>query len=143
MQPVAPCFLSADVGWTKASDSRTGDGTYSLTVQKAVYRKIGNIVFYSTYISAVSCTVQGTGDIRITGLPFTASTESNSYSGGVTLYGSMTAQTRGHINAPGQSYLRLMSREAVTAGEFDMSAADLGTNANFGSWIFQGNYYTD
>lgn len=129
--------------WTPVLATSNADGTYSMTVQKAVYRKIGNIVFYSTYISAVSCTSQGTGNIRITGLPYAASSEGNSYSGGVTVYGSMTAHTRAHINAPGASYLRLMHREAVTAGEFDMTAGNLGTSANFGSWIFQGFYHTD
>lgn len=128
--------------WTPVLATSNADGSYSMTVQKAVYRKIGGIVFYSTYISAVVATTQGTGNMRITGLPYTSSTEGNSYSGGVSVYGSMIAHTRVHINAPGGSYLRLMHREAVTAGEFDMTAAQLGTGSK-GSWIFQGFYPTN
>jgi len=84
--------------------------------------------------------------MRIYGLPFTASSEGNSYSGGVSVYGTMIKHTRVHINAVSGTYLRLIHHEPEVSGspqgEFDMSAGELGTGSK-GSWIFQGFYTTD
>ena len=132
--------------WTPSMSTSAFDGAYSMTVQKAVFRKIGATVFYSAYISAINVTTQGTGNMRIYGLPFTASSEGNSYSGGVSVYGTMIKHTRVHINAVSGTYLRLIHHEPEVSGspqgEFDMSAGELGTGSK-GSWIFQGFYTTD
>lgn len=56
--------------WTPAVTGTTSAGTATYSVQNGIYTKIGNIVHVEAYISYTGHT--GTGNMSITGLPFTA-----------------------------------------------------------------------
>ena len=57
--------------WTPTITGSTSAGTATYATRVGRYTKIGNIVQYECYISYSSGT--GTGDLRVTGLPFTSS----------------------------------------------------------------------
>lgn len=56
--------------WTPTVEGSTSAGTGTYSGQLGRYTKIGNIVHFSAWINVSGHT--GTGDMRITGLPFTA-----------------------------------------------------------------------
>ena len=56
--------------WTPVARSENGDASVTTTVISATYTKVGNLVNVRCYIE-ISVTSVGTGNARITGLPFT------------------------------------------------------------------------
>jgi hypothetical protein len=62
--------------WTPSIAGTTTAGTASYSVREANYTKIGNLVYFSLFIDYSSGT--GTGNTKITGLPFSSSS-SNLY----------------------------------------------------------------
>ena len=57
--------------WTPSIAGTTTAGTASYTIREANYTKIGNLVYFSLFIDYSSGT--GTGNTKITGLPFSSS----------------------------------------------------------------------
>jgi len=74
-------FTPTVIGTTTA-----GVGTY--TAQNGYYTKIGNLVYFHIYIVVTSHT--GTGNIRVSGLPFTAANKTQAFSIGSVRYGNLT-----------------------------------------------------
>jgi hypothetical protein len=58
--------------WTPTIAGTSTAGTYSYNPQAGFYTRIGNAVFFSFYIVWDSTGSNGTGNISITGFPFTA-----------------------------------------------------------------------
>ena len=56
--------------WTPSASSANGDAVVSTTIESATYTKVGNLVNVRCYIT-LTVTSVGTGNARITGLPFT------------------------------------------------------------------------
>jgi hypothetical protein len=56
--------------WTPVAESANGDASVTTSINTATYTKIGNLVNVRCYI-AISVTSVGTGQARISGLPFT------------------------------------------------------------------------
>lgn len=50
----------------------TGAGTYTYTAQRGVYRRVGDAVYWMAQVAISAITVAPTGNMWITGLPFTA-----------------------------------------------------------------------
>jgi hypothetical protein len=67
--------------WTPAFSGSTGAGSFSyLLGRSGTYTKIGNMVYISGFVDISSIVVAGSGNIRITGLPFNvANTEGNQF----------------------------------------------------------------
>lgn len=68
--------------WTPTISGSTSAGTGTYAAQTGVYTKVGNIVTVQAYINITNH--DGTGNIQLTGLPYTSSTASNVY-GSVTI----------------------------------------------------------
>jgi len=64
--------------WTPTVIGSTTAGTGVYTTQVGKYTKIGNLVTVTAYISLTAHT--GTGNLRLSGLPFANSSEANSFS---------------------------------------------------------------
>ena len=73
------------------------DGTNNMTMSNdsGYYTKVGNLVTVSGYFTTAS-PGSASGDIRITGLPFTISNNNAAYSGGGAAFGNGLAITAGH-----------------------------------------------
>jgi len=56
--------------WTPSATSANGDAVVSTSIESATYTKVGNLVNVRCYIT-LTVTSVGTGNARITGLPFT------------------------------------------------------------------------
>lgn len=76
--------------WTPTIIGSTIAGTASYGRQRGVYQKVGNTVFYSIHVQWNSGT--GTGNLRISGLPFTSSAVNSNdqyWGGGIGYFGSL------------------------------------------------------
>jgi len=80
--------------WTPAITGSSTAGTATYTNQVGTYTKIGNRVFIQ--ITVVYTGGTGSGNFRITGLPFTTSSTSNFYSA-LSIYCSNIALTAGNV----------------------------------------------
>jgi hypothetical protein len=67
--------------WTPAFSGSTGAGSFNYVVgSSGTYTKIGNMVYISGFVDISSIIVAGSGNIRITGLPFNvANTQGNQF----------------------------------------------------------------
>jgi hypothetical protein len=74
----------------------TTAGTASYALQKGIYTRIGNVVYFSIALNWNSGT--GAGNLRITGLPFTTRDDS-------TLYNSVTIGAQSDLTLPVGTYL--------------------------------------
>jgi hypothetical protein len=63
--------------WTPAVSGTSTAGTGTYNARGGIYTKVGKVITVQCYINLVSHT--GTGNISITGLPFTSSTGANDY----------------------------------------------------------------
>lgn len=125
-----------DGSWTPVLATSNSDGSYTTgTIQKAWYRKIGNMVFYSCYITGMTQNTQGTGTMQIRGLPYNST--GGLYSGGLSTYGDSIANGRGarQIVQSGNSILRLINE---STGQ-DLAASAWTNQSNL---ILVGMYFT-
>ena len=60
----------------------SGAGSYGYSRQAGIYTKIGNTVYYSFYITANAVNSNASGNLLITGLPFTSGSSNEYYQGG-------------------------------------------------------------
>jgi hypothetical protein len=102
-------------GWTPVLTGSTGTPTVSYNAQAATYTKIGRMVMIQMYIET-SARSGGSGDVRITGLPFAAANSSASYCGvtpsqAQNITGATTVGVRPFAN---QAYLELMNNSGAS-----------------------------
>ena len=114
----------------------------SLTVNRALYTKIGRQVSLQFYISAINATNNG-GQFQIGGLPFTSSSISNSYSAGSISYcGQSDLSGLGLLNHATYLYFHFIdgtSGNSVANNTF----RGLLASSSAGVMIAQISYFTD
>lgn len=96
--------------WTPAIQGSVSNPTLTYDVQFGRYTKIGNMVYVSGYIQT-SARTGGSGDMRITGLPF-AVTSANSQGGSILYYNinnGAVSQTIPNADSGGTSFNGLYS----------------------------------
>ena len=115
--------------WTPAFDSTSTDPVVSYNDQVGRYTKVGDMVTAWFRINTSSVTSQGTGTLRVVGLPFTSSSISNLFGSSAIAF----ANTWNGGNAPGGGYvntnsttLYLMKRNSADARDH----LDTGVAAN-------------
>lgn len=139
-----------ETGSFSPSFSTTGSGftTVDIIYTNAVYTKIGNCVTFSVFLKTREIDATGaTGNLCISGLPFTARSDSGNYSGAVNVgYAHLWANAPegGYVGA-GATRIQLTKRVTSITGSLsecvptDMS---LGTNTNWNQIMVAGHYYT-
>ncbi len=109
-------------------DAVVTDGTNPMTMSydEGYYTKVGNLVTVSGYFATTSLG-SASGNIRITGLPFTIASNNAAYSGGVAGYGEGLAITAGqsvsYYGGTNNTYIVLRVWNA-TAGTTSMIASE-------------------
>ena len=111
-------------------DAVVSDGTNPMTMDGSYdtgyYTKVGNLVTVSGYFVTTSLG-SASGNIRITGLPFTVANNAAAYSGGAAGYGNGLDITAGHtVSIYGQTndtYIHLQVWDATT-GSSAMQASE-------------------
>jgi hypothetical protein len=101
--------------WTPVLGADTTNPTVTYDAQVGTYTKIGRMVMIQMYIGTTART-GGSGNVRITGLPFTAANSSASYCGvtpsqAQNITGATTVGVRPFAN---QAYLELMNNSGAT-----------------------------
>jgi len=121
--------------WSPSFAPTTGafDGVY-VRVFDARYIKIGRTVTVWGHISGTFIAGTGSGDLRITGLPYTPSGDSEARFGGISTVNNEWSSTRPtHVQAqPSQTFLNLVARWTSST-----SAQTLLTTANASTAISQ------
>jgi len=67
--------------WTPVFTGATSAGTYTYFLQAGTYTKIGNIVTVFCDLTNITQSSAGSGQVRVTGLPFVSASGIDSYSG--------------------------------------------------------------
>lgn len=128
----------------------TGTGFTTVTVNytNARYTKVGNCVTFSIFLKTSEIDATGaTGNLCISGLPFTARSDLGNYSGAVNVgYAHLWANAPegGYVGA-GATRIQLTKRVTSITGSLsecvptDMS---LGINTNWNQIMVSGHYYT-
>jgi hypothetical protein len=112
--------------WTPVVSDGTNPMTMNGTYDTGYYTKVGNLVTVSGMFVTTSAG-SASGDIRITGLPFTIANATAAYSGGGAAYGSNFAITAGHsvscLGAINDTFIELRVWDATT-GTSGMQASE-------------------
>ena len=82
--------------WTGVFSNGTNPCTMDGSNTTGFYTKVGNLVHVSGYFSSTSLGSATSGNLRMTGLPFTVNNSGSAYSGGGVAYGAGLAITAGH-----------------------------------------------
>jgi hypothetical protein len=89
----ANCLDDYEEGtWTPTYAGSSSNPTVTYAVREGIYTKVGNLVTVSFFISA-SAASGGSGDIRITGFPFSTVSTALRQGAGVVNYQNLTAST--------------------------------------------------
>lgn len=91
--------------------------TYVANGQVGTYTKIGSKVFTSFYV-AISLTIGGSGDLRISGLPFTSLSTTNSDSSGPLIAGSVNLTSINYLQTsmvPNVTYANILASTTGSA----------------------------
>ena len=117
--------------WTPVLAGGTSAGTYTYGTQAGFYTKIGRKVYVTATLNNIATTSEGSGELRVRGLPFTAGTGSSNI-GQVFLDNfnfSSVAATLCSIVAPSESYLTI--REVVDSdSDTTMSVTDRNSSSS-------------
>jgi hypothetical protein len=99
--------------WTPTYGGSTTDGSMTYTSQVGYYTKIGNLVTVNGRVLAGTVTTSPTGAMLIKGLPFTAASDTNNYSGINIAFSNSWANAPlgGHTN-PGATFINLKLEDA-------------------------------
>ena len=122
--------------WTPTVIGTSTAGTASYTTQVGIYTKVGRLVHFSLYLDWNSGT--GTGNLRISGLPFTANSSSAGAALSIGFFYGLTFAANNYLMAgivPSNSQLEL--RQGPTGGTND-SAVTYDAAAGIG---ISGFYY--
>lgn len=65
--------------WTPAFTGSTGNGTFTPSVQVGTYVRLGNVVTVQGYTAIGAFTSAPTGDLRVSGFPFTIANTANAF----------------------------------------------------------------
>jgi len=129
--------------WTPVYTASTTDPTFaSYPVRSAHYRKIGAMVFVTARFRTNGYNSDGVGNLRISGLPYTAKSSGSFFdTGGITIH---SVQNWGSIPyngvvKPGDAFISLIG----STGFVDQSVLALGTGTNNNDISFSGMYVTD
>jgi hypothetical protein len=68
--------------WTPSFEGSTGNPTVTYDRRVGTYTKIGRVVYFQVHLRTSSVSSQGSGNLKIGGLPFTAIVLTNWYAGG-------------------------------------------------------------
>lgn len=145
-------FDDYEEGTFNCTYSTTGTAFDSITMDatrtKGYYVKIGRAVHVQCTLRSDAVTVgSASGDLIITGLPFSAPSNSSGTGDG---YASFAVSLTGGFASdhpfvlatrPGFSDLLVRKRTSVTAGDVAMVPSDMATGANANSITFSGTYY--
>jgi hypothetical protein len=134
--------------WTPDYQPLSGSyATMTVEVVRAVYCRVGDLVYASAYIRTNNVdTTGGSGGVVITGLPFTS--ESNNTFNPITIgyaSGWVTNPNGGYVT-PNTNYIRLVAKTAVTGdhSEANIAASSFTSGANVSKnlLIFSATYRT-
>lgn len=64
--------------WTPSFTGTGTAGTFTYVAQTGYYTRVGRLAFYHAYVAISAITVAPTGNVRISGLPFTCENSSSS-----------------------------------------------------------------
>ena len=145
-------FDDYEEGTFNCAYSTTGTAFDSITMDatrtKGYYVKIGRAVHVQCTLRSDAVTVgSASGDLIITGLPFSAPANS---SGTGDAYASFAVSLTGGFASdnpfvlatrPGHPHLLVRKRTSVTGNDVAMVPSDLATGANANSITFSGTYY--
>jgi hypothetical protein len=128
---------SADQTWTPVFTFATlGNLSVSYSVQVGTYSRIGNMVFVNFSMTCTPTFTTSSGNMQITGLPFTSSNTANNQSQGA-IYLNLTTFGTGYTMAtltqpPNTSYLEIII-SGSTATTYVLAAANIttGNQINF------------
>ena len=129
--------------WTPTYTGSTTNPTVSYLSQDGTYTKIGNRVYITCSISTASVTSAGSGQMRVSGLPFA----SNEVGGGVSVTGNNDWGTNNYPSMgqifTGESYVALYRYPTSPQSEFiTVDASSLGSGSNDNLVRFFGSYIT-
>lgn len=125
--------------FTPAFIDTNGDATFTHDLQKGRYTKVGDCVYFSLTIGTDSVTA-GTGDLKISGLPFTAQNSESQIkpSGAVGInYSWGTSPTHWLVNANSDAVILYKSVNPLTASK----SADCGTTVDDNRLFMHGFYF--
>ena len=125
--------------FTPAFIDTNGDATFTHDIQKGRYTKVGDCVYFSLTIGTDSVTA-GTGDLKISGLPFTAQNSESEIkpSGAVGInYSWGTSPTHWLVNANSDAVILYKSVNPLTASK----SADCGTTVDDNRLFMHGFYF--
>jgi hypothetical protein len=133
-----PAYITTGVGFT----------TMTMSVLSATYTKVGRQVTVRSYIATDNVDTAGaTGNIRVSGLPFTSNgSSSNGFSAGsvgyALLWGANGTPTAMYVET-GSTVINMMKRAAANGDMANMVPADFTTGANAGrnNLIFTATYF--
>ena len=129
--------------WTPTFVATTTNPTVTYSVQNGLYTKIGNVVTVQGRIRTASVTAIGSGSLRISGLPFTPKTNSNSR-GGVMINFAASFNTTSPNNASVRSSTQEIELNVAAANsQTQLTTAELSTvTGNRNDIMFAAVYMT-
>lgn len=108
------------------------------------YIRIGKMVYISLNVEAAVLSSQGTGNLNITGLPFTVSNLNSSSNSPLAVgYAASWASSQNPMSAmtfQGTTFIRPYYMSSLGANKLDSTSSGLGNNTSI--WL-SGCYYTD
>jgi hypothetical protein len=108
------------------------------------YVRIGKMVYVSLNVEAATVSSSGTGNLNITGLPFTVSNLNSSSNSPLAIgYAASWASSQNPMNAmvfQGTTYIRPYYMSTLGGNKLDITSSGLANNASI--WL-AGCYYTD
>ena len=130
--------------WTPTYTSSSGSfGAITYRFQTGKYTKIGNVVSFTCNISTDAITVStATGDVNISGLPFTSSAHENAYS--LSAANDFASNFPIAANSPpSTAVIRLLYRATVGGTTVNFPVTSLTTATLYGNLVqISGTYYT-
>lgn len=126
--------------WTPAVAGSSTAGAQTYATQAGRYTKIGRVVFYEFYIIMSALDGTTAGDIRITGLPFSAVAGNEFYASGLGRYDRLNLTTAGNqvgarVNA-GATHMTLFESTDNNAAAALQATALSATTYLFGSGFY-------